>query len=775
MTPGKLRLARDFKIIAVAVVVVIFALSSWFTWKIITSQVERNTQRLESIAKRIERTLIDDFDYTSYQMEYLANQIKEKGTDSDLIYQLFRAFRSNNKINIALSWNMFSWVDKNFLLTVDGNEGILKYPVDLSKRDYLPNTVERPREIFFGEPVYGGVSKQLVIPAGMGVTDKNGSYLGSIVFGFDIGSLIYKLEQIVNIEGISFVIIDNTERIFVESSNNKLVTADIDLSSIIKTILIEDNQNARMISTASLIKRNRINMYYQPVAKYPFSVILSLDKNISYQELWDTWSSRIFEFHILGLILLALLFTLYRKVIRPIVILTEAAEKLSKGNNNVSIPEAFTYEISILGEQLLKVAKLIENERRAKEVIEEAHKHIKLANESLEKKILERTQELQQALSIKTEFLNNISHEIRTPIQGVTAISRGLVDHWQDFNDKQKFDYANQVAHNADRLFSLVNNILDLSKFNAGKMVLDLQPNDIILLIKDLIEECRPLLLDKPNLHVTLQESTKMLPLVVFDKSRIGQVIRNLLANAIKFTAEGKITIKVSEKKALISEDDEQDSIYISVEDQGIGIPESELDIIFQAFTQSSRTKTKAGGTGLGLSISAEIIRSHQGQIWAENNKNGHGITFFFTLPKTVSSITKGNDNLDKTSIKDLNARILVIDDEQTCLNSMGILLHDTKFELFFADGGQAGLEYLRQNYNEIDIILLDLMMPDMYGLNVLAEIKNNINLKHIPVILQTGVSDETEIAKAMSMGVIGYITKPYNKDKILSQLQQAL
>jgi two-component system sensor histidine kinase ChiS len=210
--------------------------------------------------------------------------------------------------------------------------------------------------------------------------------------------------------------------------------------------------------------------------------------------------------------------------------------------------------------------------------------------------------------------------------------------------------------------------------------------------------------------------------------------------------------------------------ISISVMDEGVGIPEKELEEIFDAFTQSTRTKTGAGGSGLGLSICAEIINLHNGKIWAENNPD-KGACFNFILPTANQAIS----NTSNRQRIDLKANILIIDDEEACLNSMGLLLHETGCNLIKLEGGIPGLEYLRSNPSEVDLILLDLMMPDMYGMNVLKAIKTDHNLKDIPVILQSGTHDQAEVYKAFELGITGYISKPYKKDKILPTIQEAL
>jgi two-component system sensor histidine kinase ChiS len=360
-------------------------------------------------------------------------------------------------------------------------------------------------------------------------------------------------------------------------------------------------------------------------------------------------------------------------------------------------------------------------------------------------------------LATKTEFLNNISHEVRTPIQGFTTLSEGLVEHWNSFDESKKLSLAKNVASNAQRLASLVTNLLDLSKFTANKMILDLQTINLGALIEEIIDECNHLYIH--NKKIKIQFIIPEAPISLrIDKERISQVLRNLFANAIKFSPDDSIII------ASIMLFNNQ--LHFSIVDEGIGIPEKELKNIFDPFTQSSRTRTKAGGTGLGLSICQKIIEAHSGKIWALNNAD-KGASFHFSIP--------ADNPLKKIEIiKKVAAKILMIDDEESCLISMEILLTNSPYILVKANDCKFGLSYLEEN-NDIDIILLDLMMPGENGLIFLTMIKENPKFANIPVILQTGSSDEELIKTAFNLGAIACIKKPYSKQSTFDALDLAL
>jgi signal transduction histidine kinase len=231
----------------------------------------------------------------------------------------------------------------------------------------------------------------------------------------------------------------------------------------------------------------------------------------------------------------------------------------------------------------------------------------------------------------KSEFLANMSHELRTPMHAILSFSTFGEEKINTASQEKLKQYFNNIRTSGERLLNLLNDILDLSKLEAKHSEFNLHINDLNTTVETAAVEVSSLARDKSLQMEVIPPS--MPTIFEFDHGKILQVIRNLLSNAIKFTPEHK-TINISYSSATIKSDkgDTLPAIMVSVADQGIGIPESELGEVFNKFVQSSKTKTGGGGTGLGLTISREIIKGHGGEIWAENNLNG-GATFNFTIP----------------------------------------------------------------------------------------------------------------------------------------------
>lgn len=242
-------------------------------------------------------------------------------------------------------------------------------------------------------------------------------------------------------------------------------------------------------------------------------------------------------------------------------------------------------------------------------------------NANLEKKVEERTEELKKALIFKNDIINNVNHEIRNPMHGIIAISNMINDKWDDLSNTIKRKAISQIRNAAQRLNDFAENMLDLSQFSSDEHYLNINEDvSLNILIKDIVSECKYMYVGDKNLYFILEiEECK----VACDEIKITQVIQNLINNAITYTPEGSISIKLEPIKDY--------KVQFSIKDQGIGIPEEELMHIFKPFARSSRTKN-IKGRGIGLALSEKIILEHNGDITASNNPEG-GAIFQFTLP----------------------------------------------------------------------------------------------------------------------------------------------
>jgi signal transduction histidine kinase len=261
-------------------------------------------------------------------------------------------------------------------------------------------------------------------------------------------------------------------------------------------------------------------------------------------------------------------------------------------------------------------------------------------------RLKERTIELQEAKKMaeaannsKSNFLSNISHELRTPMHGILSFASFGIKKHATANPAKTLDYFQKIRQSGETLLTLLNDLLDLAKLESGKIAFKFRPANLNSLIDIVREEYNSLALEH-NLTIRC-EHLEANEKITLDTDKIRQVLRNLLNNAIKFSPEGGTIDVISFKKA--------DSIVISVRDQGAGIPENELENIFDKFVQSSKNKTSANGTGLGLPICREIIAAHKGRIWAENNPD-IGANLSFEIPLSLEANKQEEVLVDSTS-----------------------------------------------------------------------------------------------------------------------------
>jgi two-component system, sensor histidine kinase ChiS len=737
----KVSLAHDFTIFSAIIFCIVASLSAGVGLLIYQSYYDKQELQISHKANILERELAESFSFVMHYAKFIGKKMSNHNSQEETYAkEVFKSYKIPDSEKEV--WSHFYWVPASEDRFLDRFGTVIN--------TLLTKTTSYPNILQFSQPFLSDENNNWSLPVGVGITNSQGKYLGTIVAYADLESLSHKLDMIFANNELAFFILSD-EMSFIASSSNVNFSYNR---------IIPPGQLLRNVETSLAgeieprgILHNKINYqnyrftYFRQSYQYPFYLILGEDLRITNVQYWKIILPRIAELLLMGILFIIVLYYFRKRIVKPIIILSEAAKKIALGEKYVEIIYGKYQEVDLLADQLKEI------QQTKQDLIKEKNK-VEIMNQDLENKVKNRTIELENALQIKTEFLNNISHEVRTPVQGITNISQGLVEKWQNHDDKTKLSLATAVASNSRRLFSLVSNLLDLSTFNSGKMIINTQPSDFIAVIEDIADECNTLYLIQKDIKIIFKKHPKTLILSI-DSEKIAQVLRNLISNAIKFMNSGEIIISIEHDKA-------KNSYITTIRDQGISIPENELESIFFPFVRSSITKNQMNGIGLGLSICQKIIEKHGGEIWAENNKN-IGASFKFSLP--IRNACE-NKTINKAKIKSGN--ILMIDDEPSCQMSMDILLSNTGYHLISTYGGVSGLQYLCENYKNIDLVLLDLMMPDMYGVNVLQEIKSNKLLADIPVVIQSGTNDYREIEKTLSLGAQAYIRKPYQRQQIL-------
>jgi PAS domain S-box-containing protein len=410
------------------------------------------------------------------------------------------------------------------------------------------------------------------------------------------------------------------------------------------------------------------------------------------------------------------------------------------------------------------VARDITEQKRYEKELTEAKIFAELATEIAEEaksKAESATRIAVDAVKAKQQFLSNMSHEIRTPMNAIIGFTKVVLK--TELTAKQK-EYLSAIKISGDALIVLINDILDLAKVDAGKMTFEQTPFKMAASISAMLHLFETKIQEK-NLELVRKYDDKIPEVLLGDPVRLHQIILNLVSNAVKFTAKGKITVSVR----LLNEDEDKVNIEFAVTDTGIGIPENRIQHIFENFQQaSSGTSRLYGGTGLGLAIVKQLVEPQGGDI-SVKSKIEEGSTFSFTLDfkktKDKAEFDAGLVELD-TEIK--NIKVLVVEDIPLNQLLMKTLLDDFGFELDIASNGLIAIEKLEAK--SYDIILMDLQMPKMNGFEATEYIRNKMNLT-IPIIALTADVTTVDLAKCKAVGMNDYIAKPVDERVLYSKI----
>ncbi|MFI5185089.1 MAG: GAF domain-containing protein [Chitinophagales bacterium] len=411
----------------------------------------------------------------------------------------------------------------------------------------------------------------------------------------------------------------------------------------------------------------------------------------------------------------------------------------------------------------LRNATLFEDVKLAKMEAEAASKAAEKANEA------------------KSAFLSTVSHELRTPLTSVLGFAKiikkrleeklfPLIDHSDPKTEKtiqQVSENLNVVVSEGERLTHLINDVLDLAKIEAGKMEWNMEPIPMPEIVERAIAATSSLFEQK---RLTLKrEIENDLPVITGDRDKLIQVVVNLLSNAVKFTDSGSIICRVFQK---------DNEVIVGIMDTGIGIAPKDHATVFEQFKQVGDTLIdKPKGTGLGLPICKEIVEHQGGHIWLESEL-GKGSTFFFALPVNKTEVIKPI-NLDELvkqlkeqmarsqlNMKEQGITILVVDDEESIRSLLRQELSDAGYNVEEAGNGKEALGRIRAN--KPDLIILDVMMPEMNGFEVASILKNDPQTMDIPIIILSIVQDK---ARGFRIGVDRYLTKPIDSAELFAEV----
>jgi len=451
-----------------------------------------------------------------------------------------------------------------------------------------------------------------------------------------------------------------------------------------------------------------------------------------------------------------------------------------------------------LEERTRELERQKEDIRDKNQALEETKADMESAKLAIEKK----AHELELASKYKSEFLANMSHELRTPLNSLLILAQMLSENTEGNLTEQEVEYAQTIQSAGSDLLTLINEILDLSKVEAGKIEVNPEDWALVELVEAIEYKFRPVA-DKKGLAFQITLAEDVPEILHTDAHRLQQIINNLLSNALKFTSEGEVKLTIESLKAPQAQKTlaplfqmegplhKGHFLVFSVSDTGIGIPEDKQMVIFEAFQQvDGTTSRRFGGTGLGLSISRQLARLLGGELQL-HSEEGKGSTFTLYIPERLEKSSENQDNLgtcmgeldtpsdhilssndapkatesseikiaiadDRDSLQPEDKILLIIEDDRKFFTILMKLARERGFKCLIAADGKSGLQ-LAAVYHP-HAIVLDVGLPEMDGWTVMEKLKDNPDTRHIPVHFMSA-SDQGRDAK--QMGAIGYLLKP--------------
>jgi two-component system, sensor histidine kinase len=461
-----------------------------------------------------------------------------------------------------------------------------------------------------------------------------------------------------------------------------------------------------------------------------------------------------------------------RLLARPLALLEAGITSVRKGQLKPIQVSRTGDEIEYLGESF----------NRMIEALAASQEEIRLHRELLEDRIHQRTEELERAMhgalnasQAKSEFLANMSHELRTPMNGLLGMLDLALDGGVSGEQKDQLETAQRCAYS---LLALLNDILDLSKIEAGKMMLEKIPFDARAVVEDCVKS-QAAKAGQKRIDLRFEADPGPQPALLGDPLRVRQIVANLLSNAIKFTDYGKVLVKLE----LSPSRDNRVTATLQVTDTGPGIPSDKLATIFEKFTQADGSITrKYGGTGLGLAITRRLVEIHGGEVHVDS-KVGKGSTFRVTLPCEVAPAAVTDTQPAQQEIRgeplrpSPTARLLLVEDNLVNQKVVLAILRKKGYHIDVANDGREALTKLAAATSETpyDLVLMDVQMPVLDGLEATRLIRLEARWDRLPVVAMTAHAMNGDRERCLQSGMNAYISKPVQPAHLIATIERQL
>ena len=517
-------LSRYFTLLSLFIVVILVLVSAWVTVETLDNHAETVTRQLENDALRIDRALIVETETASYILESLGRQIQATGLDEpEAIAQLFFSFAKTE----GPKRGVFSWVDKTQYLNISSNLGVLDKPIDVSDRDYIKKSIAEPWKVHIGRPIFGRLSQKNVLPLSLGLTDRNGTYAGSVMIALDIEKLTSDVGRVLRDSGTRFAITNLALTLITQTPDaEKFFSSTFDARKLSQ---VNFNQKVNGIySRGSFWNDDKIFSYYERSSQYPFLIFLGLDAKESHQSVLNMLLPRLFQLCIIALFLLFVLWTVRKRIIQPVMRLTQDASSIVRGERFDHERTQGPYEIEQLSFEIKRLYDYIEERRRVES-------ELRLKNADLNR-IREAATLTNQ---VKAEFFAFVGQELTEPVEVILEQIETIKDqHFGPLANAKYIAHANEVYDHAQQLHAMLEDMKAISEAETGLLALAETEVDLNFILQKTVRIFREKNMGGIDVQADIPAG---MPRLRGDELRLKQMILNILNASARHLQSGDV------------------------------------------------------------------------------------------------------------------------------------------------------------------------------------------------------------------------------------------